>query len=402
MTRVVALREVVERSTGTQNPASAPLEYFTYVDVAAVDNREKIIVGARAVVGSEAPSRAKKLIKRGDILVSTVRPNLNAVALVPSWLDGQVASTGFCVLRATKLAIPEYLYFYVRSRRFVDGLVNLVAGAMYPAVSDSQVLDQRLPLPSLEKQQQVVDHLSRADGILRLRREAQKKAVAVIPALFLDMFGDPATNPKGWPVQSFGAVGSLDRGRSRHRPRDAAELYGGPYPFIQTGDVANSGGRITAYGATYSEAGLLQSKLWPPGTLCITIAANIAKTGVLDFEACFPDSVVGFLPGREVTTAFVQGWLSFLQPTLEANAPQAAQKNINLEILRNLPIPLPPLSLQVVYEQRCTALASVRAQQDAALSKAEALFQSLLAGELTGAEHVASATRELLALEGVT
>jgi type I restriction enzyme S subunit len=98
----------------------------------------------------------------------------------------------------------------------------------------------------------------------------------LIPALFLDMFGDPATNPKGWPTAPFGEIGTLDRGKSRHRPRDAAELYGGIYPFIQTGDVSNSGGRITQHTATYSELGLKQSRLWPRGTLCITIAANIA------------------------------------------------------------------------------------------------------------------------------
>ena len=118
-----------------------------------------------------------------------------------------------------------------------------------------------VPKPALPEQRRIVDLLSRAEGIARLRREAEKKAVELIPALFVDMFGDPAMNPKGWPASLFGAVGVLDRGRSRNRPRDAKELYGGPYPFIQTGDVSNSGGRITGYTATYSEAGLAQSRL---------------------------------------------------------------------------------------------------------------------------------------------
>ena len=236
-----------------------------------------------------------------------------------------------------------------------------------------------VPVPSLDEQRRIVDILSRAEGIVRLRREAEKKAAELIPALFIDLFGDPATNPKGWPASLFGAVGVLDRGRSRNRPRDAKELYGGPYPFIQTGDVANSGGRITGYTATYSEAGLAQSRLWKRGTLCITIAANIAKTGVLEFDACFPDSVVGFLPNEQVRTAYVQAWLGFLQPTLEATAPQAAQKNINLEILRNLPIPLPPLALQELFEQRCSDVISIQSQQSAATAKAQATFDALLA-----------------------
>ena len=192
------------------------------------------------------------------------------------------------------------------------------------------------------------------------------------------MFGDPATNPKGWPTGSFGLVGTLDRGKSRHRPRDAKELYGGPYPFIQTGDVANSGGRIKQYNATYSDLGLAQSKLWPAGTLCITIAANIAKTGVLEFDSCFPDSVVGFLPGDRVKTEYVQAWLGFLQPTLEASAPQAAQKNINLEILRRLPIPVPPIALQETFERQCRSVFSIQTQQDRATEQAEATFDALL------------------------
>jgi type I restriction enzyme S subunit len=213
-----------------------------------------------------------------------------------------------------------------------------------------------------------------------MRREAEQKAKEIIPALFLDMFGDPATNPRGWPVKKFRDLGTLDRGRSRHRPRDASHLYGGPHPFVQTGDVTRSGGAITTYTQTYSDAGLAQSKLWPVGTLCITIAANIAETGVLALEACFPDSVVGFLPGASVRTAYIQHWLGFLQPTLAAQAPQAAQKNINLEILRNLNVPVPPMALQDAFESHASLLRSMGDSQKAAITLGDQAFQSLLAG----------------------
>ena len=236
-----------------------------------------------------------------------------------------------------------------------------------------------VPLPGIDEQRCIVDLLSRAEGIVRLRREAEKKAAELIPALFLNMFGDPATNPKGWSVARFGDTGLLDRGRSQHRPRDAKALYGGPYPFIQTGDVANSGGRIKRFSTTYSEAGLAQSRLWKAGTLCITIAANIARTGVLEFDACFPDSVVGFLPRETVRTDYVQAWLGFLQPTLEASAPQAAQKNINLEILRGLPIPVPAITLQDKFSEHCGAAWSIQSQQSVATAKAQSTFDALLA-----------------------
>lgn len=330
---------------------------------------------------NEAPKGKAELLA-GDILFN----NTNSAELVgKSAVVGEPITAGFSN-HLTRIRVdrervaPMWLGFWLRSLRstgyFTANATQWVSQAAYRT---SDLCKLELNLPPLAEQRRIVDLLSRAEGILRLRREAEKKAVELIPALFLDMFGDPATNPKGWATDAFGQVGVLDRGRSRHRPRDARELYDGPYPFIQTGDVSNSGGRISRYSATYSEAGLAQSRLWSAGTLCITIAANIAKTGVLEFDACFPDSVVGFLPGERVTTEYVQAWLGFLQPTLEANAPQAAQKNINLEILRNLPIPVPPLQLQTTFEQRCSDVFGIQTQQVVATVKAQAAFDALLA-----------------------
>ncbi|WP_332706618.1 restriction endonuclease subunit S [Plesiomonas shigelloides] len=106
-----------------------------------------------------------------------------------------------------------------------------------------------------------------------------------------------------WSERSLDQLGFVSRGRSRHRPRDAAHLYGGQYPFVQTGDVKHAGLYLTDYSQTYSEEGLAQSKLWPVGTLCITIAANIADTSILAIDACFPDSVIGFIPDPEKADA---------------------------------------------------------------------------------------------------
>ena len=337
-----------------------------------------------------APELAKKYrskwVVEGDTLILNAAHNADYVAS-KSFFAGEAAAgslaTGeWLVVRPSRDNVcAAFINYWLRSSSTRDAIRFLVKGIhLYP----KDVAELEVPVPGMKQQQRIVDLLSRAEGIVRLRRQAQQKAAELIPALFVDMFGDPATNAKGWPVSEFGDVGTLDRGKSRHRPRDAAELYGGPYPFIQTGDVANSSGNITRFSSTYSEIGLAQSRLWPVGTLCITIAANIAKTGVLTFEACFPDSVVGFLPGSTVSTAYVQAWLGFLQPTLEANAPQAAQKNINLEILRNLPIPVPPRHLQDQFAIRCASVLSICNQQNAGSDKAKAVFDALLAQSFVG------------------
>src|ERR1035437_5908542 len=146
-----------------------------------------------------------------------------------------------------------------------------------------------------------------------------------------------------WTPRRLDELGNLSRGRSRHRPRDAAHLYGGPYPFIQTGDVKHSGLYITEYAQTYSDAGLEQSRLWPAGTLCITIAANIADTGILSFDACFPDSVIGFIPdNRKADARFVKYLFdSTIQRRVQQFTQGAAQDNLSQEKLLSIKFSAP-------------------------------------------------------------
>ena len=190
--------------------------------------------------------------------------------------------------------------------------------------------------------------------------------------------------PEGWVWSTMPQLGELNRGKSKHRPRDDERLYGGPYPFIQTGDVRKSGGSIRTHSQTYSDFGLQQSRLWPAGTLCITIAANIAETGVLKFAACFPDSVVGFLmEASEITTRYVEYFIRTAREKLERFAPATAQKNINLEVLEAVCVPLPPLSEQhrIVAEvdRRLSILSETEAQVETNLRRAERLRQLVLA-----------------------
>jgi len=153
--------------------------------------------------------------------------------------------------------------------------------------------------------------------------------------------------PKDWVWASLSQIGWLDRGRSKHRPRNASHLYGGDYPFVQTGDIRSVDTYITSSSKMYSEMGLEQSKLWPKGTMCITIAANIGETAILGFDACFPDSVVGFLPvNDELSVEYIEFLFRTIKDQLEKEAPATAQKNINLAILSKVVLPLAPLPEQ--------------------------------------------------------
>ena len=152
-----------------------------------------------------------------------------------------------------------------------------------------------------------------------------------------------------WRLKPLDELGYVGRGRSRHRPRDAAHLYGGPYPFVQTGDIKHAGLYLTEYSQTYSEAGLTQSRLWPSGTLCITIAANIADTAILRIDACFPDSVIGFIPDDKSTDARFVKYLfdALLQRQYKLFTQGAAQDNLSQAKLLSLKLPVPSLREQI-------------------------------------------------------
>jgi type I restriction enzyme S subunit len=245
------------------------------------------------------------------------------------------------------LVCPEYLAGYLqllwsmgyaktRAKRWVS----------QAGIESSTLASFKLPLPTLPEQERIVNVLRQAEAINDSVSKAKELLDSLAKQRFAEMFGHPAENSKGFETAAFESFGTLDRGVSKHRPRDASHLFGGPYPFIQTGDVSNAGDWLTNHKASYSEAGLAQSKLWPKGTLCITIAANIAKAAILEFDACFPDSVVGFTPNESVSSEYVLYCLRFYQEYFVHRAPKSAQMNINLDTLRTLRMPKPPEALQ--------------------------------------------------------
>jgi type I restriction enzyme S subunit len=238
----------------------------------------------------------------------------------------------------TVLLVP---YVYCFLDKYVETLRKQSIGGVIKYIKLGNLTDAPIPIYDIKKQKEIVSKLDFVDSLITARREQLAKLNELVKSRFIELFGDPVYNTKKLPTKRLAELGSLDRGRSQHRPRNAPELLGGPYPLIQTGEVANAGLYITGYSNTYSELGLKQSKMWKAGTLCITIAANIAQTSILTFDACFPDSVVGFIPGDSISAIYMHYWFGFFQKILEEQAPQVAQKNINLKILSDLSVVVP-------------------------------------------------------------
>ena len=317
----------------------------------------------------------------GDVLVAKITPCFENGKIAQAHLSRRYGfgSTEFHVVRPhTDRADARYLVHFLRQDRIRrQGESRMTGSAGQRRIPENFLAGLNVPLLSLPEQRRIAEIMDKADALRVKRRAALAQLDTLTQSVFLDMFGDPIENPRGWPVKKFSTLGSLDRGVSKHRPRNAPELLDGRYPFVQTGDVANCNGYVRNFSATYSEMGLRQSRMWPAGTLCITIAANIAKTGILTFDACFPDSVVGFRAEETATVEFVRCWLSFLQASLEDKAPESAQKNINLEILRNLDVPTPGADLRREFARRTGAVEFLKGSGRAALAEANVLFASL-------------------------
>lgn len=230
--------------------------------------------------------------------------------------------------------------------------------------------------PSDEPASELLKRIAREKA--QLVKEGKADRRELLPTL--DLAHAPFGLPAGWAWARFPELGTFGRGKSKHRPRNDPALFdGGEHLMIQTGDVARSQGVIETYRSKYNDFGLAQSYKWPKGTLCITIAANIADSGILSFDACFPDSIVGFNPASMFEDArYFEYFIRTAKANLLEFAPATAQKNINLEILKQVLIPLPPIAEQRRIVAKVDELMALFNRLEASLVKTAAARRDLL------------------------
>lgn len=249
----------------------------------------------------------------------------------------------------------KYILHYLNVFNF-HGYVN---GTTRLKLTQASMRTIPVPLPPLAEQKRIVEQI---ESLFAKLDEAKEKALSVVEsfelrekAIYKKAFEGDLTNSwraenginiSEWEEIPFEKLGKLERGRSKHRPRNDKRLFGGKYPFIQTGDVAGAGMYVTSHKQTLSEFGFEQSRMFPKGTLCITIAANIGDAAILSYDCCFPDSVVGFTPGEKCLNKYMYFYLQEIKVELEYIAPATAQKNLNLKLLGKVEIKVPSLKEQ--------------------------------------------------------
>ena len=322
---------------------------------------------------SELARKEARILPVGSVLVTCIgiigKVGINSIECA---FNQQINA----IIPDTKKCNNKFLAYAIQFKK--DKLQELANAPVVPILNKTQFSNIQINLPSIEEQNRIVAILDKVNKIINNRKLEIKKLDELVKSRFIEMFGDPVKNEKNLPIGQLSEIGILERGKSQYRPRNAPELLGGSYPLIQTGDVSNSNIYITTYNNTYSELGLKQSKLWEPGTLCITIAANIAQTAILTFKACFPDSVVGFIPNNNTNVVFIHYWFGFFQKILEEQAHQVAQKNINLKILSELKVILPTINLQNQFATFVEQTNKSKLEIQKSLDKLEILKKSLM------------------------
>lgn len=373
---MVALGEVA--SVNPRGEATSGESSVSFVGMAELDAGQGV---ARPLATRRFAEVAKgyTLFRNRDVLAAKITPCWENGKVGQALLDHPVGvgSTEFHVLRPGVELDDRYLLHFLRQPWVrAAGESRMTGSAGQKRVPANFFRDLEIPLPPLPEQRRIAAILDHSYALRSKRRQVLDRLDALTQSIFHEMFGDPSKNPKQLPLRKLAELGRLDRGVSKHRPRNDPALMGGRFPLIQTGDVARSHGYIREYSSTYSDLGLAQSKVWPAGTLCVTIAANIGKTGILTFDACFPDSVVGFSSDPE-TVEYVRVWLSLRQAALEASAPQSAQKNINLAVLRALDVPLPDRTSLIGFSNRVSKVRELAETHRRAASKDDELLASL-------------------------
>jgi len=353
------LGDLANVSSGNSAPQNKELfknGSFPFIRTSDVGKIKKGFINSCVDYLNEEGIKKLKLLKKGTILFpksgASTFLNHRVMMLIDAYVSSHLAT-----IKAKNVEIyDEYLLYYLIT---VDAK-NLMQDIAYPSLKISDINLIKIPTPPLEEQKQIVAILDKAFKAIDKAKENAEKNLKNAKELFESYLQEVFEN-KGddWEEKELKNIALIfGRGKSKHRPRNWEGLFGGDYPFIQTGEVRNANKYILEYNQTYNETGLAQSKLWKRGTICITIAANIAETAMLGFDACFPDSIIGLeVDCKKADSDFTYYLLQYFRFELKNLGKGSAQDNINLGTFENKLFPFPKsLKIQEQVAQRLNQL----------------------------------------------
>jgi type I restriction enzyme, S subunit len=396
------LRDLCAPARSVEPARETPDKEFAYVDISAIDRVKRTIVEPKLLLGSEAPSRARQLIASGDVLYSTVRPNLRTFAAVPPRLGDAVASTGFCVLRASDAVRPGYLFWLLSDPALQDRITAKARGVSYPAVREDDILEELVSVPPLVEQDLILELLDDLGAGYQLASVALEEARLLLPSLRVRAVADLQGGP--WPLRRIDEVGEVFVGAtpSRRQP----ELWGGDVPWVSSSEVAFC--RITGTKEHISEVGVgnRDRRLHPPGTVLLAMYGEGKTRGqaaMLEITAATNQAVAAVrLDPTKMRPAFLYFCLMRQYDDVRRLGRGGQQLNLNKALVQSIEVPSPPLVVQDELVGLIQSQLHACAQQKQTLTNAQtlgravwtALLRDALAGDLTVRQEGAQSTRE--------
>jgi type I restriction enzyme, S subunit len=366
------IRNVATLSPGYSGTPPASDELCTVVTMERLSDDGLVDISNQQTL--ENISSGLPLFEKGDVLLAKITPCMeNGKGAFVQNLPTRYAfgSTEFHVLRPSKKIDGRFLYYVTFNPTYrAYAAQNMVGAAGQKRVTSRFVKDTRLLLPSLPEQQRIAAYLDTTCAAIDMAIAAKRRQLDTLDELRHSIINRAVTQglnsqvamkssgldwapeaPAHWAVRQIKRLCSLVRGQFTHRPRNDPALYGGPHPFIQTGDITAAGKYIRTHSQTLNEIGLRASKQFPRGTLVMSIAANIGDVAILDFEACFPDSMIGIIPGPQASLDFLYYLMRAMRAVMLRSAVQSTQLNLNYVRIGTNFAPVPPPEEQAAIAQ---------------------------------------------------
>lgn len=350
-------KKEVRRASSTYNAE----DHIEYIDISSIDRNINQITNTTAYCFKEAPSRAQQCIEKEDVLVSLVRPNLKNIAIVNDCRNNLVASSGFCVLRGRNL-LQKILFYVVNSRKFTDTLIAKCAGAAYPAVKEDDIRGIVIPVPPMEVQEQIVAELDQINDLIAKNRELLSQLDALAQSLFYDTFGDPITNTKGWIASRIeDCCSHLYAGGDKPKDTTTERTAENQIPIYSNG-VDNKG----LYGYTSVPRSTAPSiTISGRGTIGVPFIRKTPFFPIIRLIVATPDPSIIDIQ-----------YLYFIFLSLNLGGKGAAIPQLTVPMVKDINIPIPPLSLQEEFAAKVEAIEAQKAKVEAEIAELQTLLDA--------------------------
>lgn len=350
-------------------------------------------------------------VENGDLLV-TKDGTVGKVAYINNKPEKVSLNSHLLLIRPnSQLYYNKFLFWVIQSPIFDKYFSLSQNGTIMASLSQEKINNFSFPLPGMETQQCIADYLDRKCSQIDAIIARQQEVIEKLKAYKLSVITEAVTKglnpdvpmkdsgvewigeiPENWDTLKLKYASSILRGKFNHRPRNDPEYYDGNYPFVQTGDVARANKYIEKYSQTLNEKGYAVSKEFPANSICMTIAANVGDVAILRFDACFPDSVVGFVPSGNIAWNYLYYALTAMKKQFVRNAIISTQLNLNIEIIKEEFIPVAPLCTQEqiskFLDDKCLAIDRTIYTKQCVIDKLTDYKKSIIYEVVTGKRRV--------------